>query len=277
MSLRIHTNVSAMHGLRQLRMGTVASSRALEQLSSGLRINRASDDAAGLAISERLSAQVRGLAQASRNTQDALSYMRVVDGALSTMHDMTQRMRELAVQAANGTYSAAERAQLNAEFQGLKAETLNVLQTTTYNGRPIIDGMITPVRFQVGANRFETLDAPVAPAAAIASYTAFSSAALTTLPTAQTAIRTLDGFIGTVSEIRGIYGAVANRLEHTLDRLAVTHENLAAANSRIRDADTAVAVMDLTRSQIRTRASVAMLAQANAQPGRVGRLLFGAS
>jgi len=270
--MRINHNIGAMNTHRQLATNTANQSKNIEKLSSGLRINRAGDDAAGLAISEKMRGQIRGLDQASRNAQDGISMIQTAEGALNETHSILQRMRELAVQSSNDTNVGADRTALDNEYQALKTEIDRISNDTEFNTQKLWDGSTTAVDFQVGAN-----------AAQIVTYT-FSdmdaatlgaTGGLTTKANAQTAITALDGAINTVSTERSKLGAFQNRLEHTINNLNTSSENLSAAESRIRDVDMAKEMMEQTKNSILAQASQAMLAQANQQPQGVLQLLRG--
>jgi flagellin len=266
MSLRINTNISAMNTHRNMGMTDLALSKSLEKLSSGLRVNRASDDAAGLSISERLRGQVRGLAQAERNAQDGISLVNTAEGALNEIHSILQRMRELSVQSANGTLTTSDRSSIDGEFQQLKAEITNIVNYTTFNGMTLLQSP-TQYTFQVGANQGQTL-AYTTTASTLVSL-GLSTNTTTSQAAAQASIALLDTAIAAVSTNRSGLGAIANRLEHTINNTAIARENLAAAESRIRDVDMAAEMTTLTRNQILMQSGTAMLAQANAAPQSV--------
>ena len=260
----------ALNTHRNMQMTDVLLSKSMEKLSSGLRVNRASDDAAGLSISENLRAQIRGLAQAERNAQDGISLINTAEGAMNEVHSILQRMRELAVQSSNGTLTSSDRSSVNEEFQALVSEIDNITSYTAFNGMSLL-ASATTFTFQVGANEGQTLEF---------STTAVNSTGLTlnavnvsTQATAQTAIDNLDDAIAKISSVRSGLGAVSNRLEHTINNTAISRENLAAAESRIRDVDMADEMSKFTRSQILMQSGTAMLAQANAQPQNVLGLL----
>jgi flagellin len=392
MGLRINQNIAALNAHRNLVATDNALSKSLERLSSGFRINRAADDAAGLAISEKLRAQVRGLAQAIRNAQDGISMIQTAEGALNEVHSMLQRMRELALQAANDTLSSEDRAAINREIQQLRAEIDNVSQRTTFNGKALLTGALTgqfdaersnaddasissgsntatvpansfdvtnavggtytftgsgsQLTLQLGgsgpsqtldlssvslnANQTHTLNFDrlgisfvvransgntgsitgahiaaglngktvvvtggaahfqVGPAAGDSLGVAFEAVDVSrlnlaqalgnfntsqTVANAQALVTALDSALNTVSERRGKFGAVQNRLEHTVASLGVAKENMSAAESRIRDVDMAQEMVQFTRNQILLQAGTAMLAQANAAPQVVLQLL----
>jgi flagellin len=259
--LRINTNISAMDTHRQLAMVDLNVSKSLEKLSSGLRINRAADDAAGLSISETLRAQVRGLSQANNNTQDAISLLNTADGALNEVSSILQRMRELAVQSSNGTLTTADHQATDVEFQQLKSEIDNITSYTTFNGYQLLQAATTTFTFQVGADNGQTV---------VSALNGTCSTALTlggsktdTQTNAQTAITSLDTAIAAVSTIRAKVGAQTNSLEHTVNSISITQVNIAAAESRIRDTDMAAEISNLTKNQILSQAATSMLAQAN--------------
>jgi flagellin len=384
MGLRINQNIAALNAHRNLVATDNALSKSLERLSSGFRINRAADDAAGLAISEKLRAQVRGLAQAIRNAQDGISMIQTAEGALNEVHSMLQRMRELALQAANDTLSVEDRAAVNREIQQLRAEIDNVSQRTTFNGKALLTGALTGkfnaaastvddsfgsggntgtvsvtvspdalggtytftvdggfVTLRLGQNGVsQTLQLPsgnvsngdvlnfdrlgirltlnvtagtpsyanlgtflnnktvvvndgaahfqVGPASSDSLGVAFEAVNVESLGltaalddfnmnqnvvNAQTLVARLDSALNSVSQQRGKFGAVQNRLEHTVASLGVAQENMSAAESRIRDVDMAQEMVQFTRNQILLQAGTAMLAQANAAPQVVLQLL----
>jgi flagellin len=264
MTLRINTNISAMNTHRSLAMNDLAMSKSLEKLSSGLRINRASDDPAGLSISETLRAQVKGLGQAEKNAQDGISLINTAEGALNEIHSILQRMRELAVQSANGTLTAADRAATDSEVQSLKSEIDNITSYTTFNTQQLLQASVTTFTFQVGADNGQTLVTTIAGTST--GGLTLTATDTTSQPNAQAAILAIDSAIAAVSSIRSSLGAVSNRLEHTINSVTTAQENLAAAESRIRDVDMASEMTQLTRNQILQQSSTAMLAQANSQP-----------
>jgi flagellin len=264
MTLRINTNISAMDTHRQLANIDLNVSKSLQKLSSGLRINRAADDAAGLSISETLRAQVKGLAQANNNTQDAISLLNTADGALNEISSVLQRMRELAVQSANGTLTTADHQATDTEFQQLKSEIDNIASYTTFNSYQLLQAATTTFTFQVGANNGQTV---------VSAISGTSSGALTltasktdTQANAVAALTTLDTAITAVNAIRSKVGAQTNSLEHTINSISISQVNIAAAESRIRDTDMASEISNLTKFQILNQSSTSMLAQANAGP-----------
>ncbi len=269
MSLRIQNNVEAFNAHRQL-VGTSAKlGKSIERLSSGYRINRAADDAAGLAISERLRAQVRGLGQSQRNAQDAVSMVQTAEGALTEVHSMLQRVRELAVQYKNGSLSATDKNAIQSEVNQLASEIERIGTSSQFNGINLLSGA-TSVSFQVGSNDGEVI------AVSTISLGSSVSAATFSLTAAGTAdISEIDAAIANVSSTRATFGAVQNRLEHTLNNLATYQENLVASESRIRDVDMASEMVNFTKFQILQQAGVSMLAQANTTPQSVLGLLRG--
>jgi flagellin len=254
MSLRIQNNIEAFNAHRNLAGTSGALGKAMERLSSGYRINRAADDAAGLAISERLRAQVRGISQAQRNAQDAVSLVQTAEGALDEVHSMLQRARELAVQYKNGSLSATDQEAIQSEINQLASEVERIGTSSEFNGIKLLDAAAT-VTFQVGAN-----DGEVITVATISLGEAVAAAAFEL--GAATDIEEIDTAIGAISTQRAQFGAVQNRLEHTLNNLAVYQENLTASESRIRDVDMAAEMVQFTKLQILQQAGTAMLAQA---------------
>lgn len=272
MGLRINQNIDAMNSYRNLSVTQGQMSKSLEKLSSGFRINRAADDAAGLAISEGLRSQVGGLKVAVRNAQDGVSVVQTAEGALTETHSILQRMRDLAVQTSNdGALTDTDKAKADKEFQALKSELTDIASKTSFNGTKLLDGSFTGKNFQVGSNAGDQLAVTISDMSA--TGLGVNTQALTDVTTSQTAITALDAAIGTVSTQRADLGATQNRLEHKINNLNVTVENLSASESRIRDTDMAAEMMNFTRSQILSQAGTAMLAQANQAPQGVLSLL----
>jgi flagellin len=264
MSLRINSNVEAFNAHRQLVGTSNNAAKSMERLSSGYRINRAADDAAGLAISEKLRGQIRGLSQAQRNAQDGVSLVQTAEGSLNEVHSMLQRVRELAVQYQNGTLSTSDKSAITAEAQQLASEIERIGTTADFNGIKLLDGSKTTVSFQVGANDNDI----------ISVTTASLGNKVGSIDVSQTnAISAIDAAIGNVSSMRGQFGAVQNRLEHTLNNLATYQENLTASESRIRDVDMASEMVEFSKNQILQQAGTSMLAQANQAPQAVLSLL----
>ncbi len=270
MGLRINQNIGAINAYRNLNNTEAAFGKSLEKLSSGFRINRAADDAAGLVISESLRSQIGGLKVAVRNAQDGVSFVQTAEGALTEVHSMLQRMRDLTVQAANGSNSSAAVAAAQAEVDQLALAIGDIATKTDFNGIKLLDGSQTDVTFQVGANGTDTLT--VALQDMQAGTLGVDALDLTDAAGSLTAI---DAAISSVSSFRGNLGAYQNRLEHTIANLGVTVENLSASESRIRDTDMAQEMVAFTRSQILSQAGTAMLAQANASSQNVLQLLRG--
>ena len=275
MSLTVNTNVAALNAYRNLSgtQGSLGSS--LEKLSSGFRINRAADDAAGLAISEGMRSQIGGMKQAVRNAQDGISLVQTAEGALQEVHSILQRMRDLSVQGANDTNNTAARSNIATEMSQLSEELGRIADSTEFNGTKLLDGSATALNFQVGAAGNSTSAITVDLTNADVSTIATTVSALTvdTHANAQTAIEAIDGQIEAVSTARANLGAYQNRFDHTIKNLNVAVENLSASESRIRDTDMAQEMMNFTRSQILSQAGTAMLAQANQVPQGVLRLL----
>ena len=268
MSLRIQTNVDAFRAYRNLDNTSQQVSKSMEKLSSGFRINRASDDAAGLAISERLKAQVNGLAQASRNVSDAVSMVQTAEGALDQVHAMLQRVRELAVKYANDTLSTTDKAAITAEVSALSAEVARIGSDTEYNNIKLLDGSGGSKTFQAGANDGQTISISLGDLTVDVPGGVFDIAA-----NAPNAIASIDAAIQAVSSRRAEFGAVQNRLEYTSAQLGIYEENLSDSLSRVRDVDMAAELVKYTKLQIIQQAGTSMLAQANTAPQSVLQLL----
>jgi len=268
MSLRIQTNVEAMDAHRNLVNTENNLSQAMQRLSSGYRINKAADDAAGLAISQRLSAQVSGLDQAQRNAQDAESLVSTAEGAMSEVQSMLQRVRDLAVQFNNGTLSASDQAAITAEVAQLCAEVDRIGTQTSFNGIALLTGT-NAINFQVGANDGQTLS--VNAVQLFGSSGNVNPSVFTFSGTVN--LSAIDAAIDNVSQARATFGAIQNRLDHTLNNLATYEENLSASESRIKDVDMASEMVNFTKLQVLQQAGTAMLAQANQQPQAVLQLL----
>jgi len=277
--MRIQNNISALFASNRLAATDTALGKSLEKLSSGYRINRAGDDAAGLAISEKMRAQIGGLNKAVQNAQDAISLVQTAEGALNESHSILQRMRDLAVQAANGTNTTSDRTKIEDELSQLRTELTRIANQTEFNTKKLLDGNYKGARYQIGANsgQFMTLTIATMTATALA-ITATAINLDTGTATAQASaaaklITTIDTAISTVSNTRSKLGGVQNRLEHTIANLQASAENLSAAESRIRDVDMAAEMVKFTKNQILLQAGTAMLAQANAKPQAVLQLL----
>ena len=280
MGLRIQNNVEAFNTHRQLTTTSTAAAKSMEKLSSGYRINRAADDAAGLAISEKMRGQIGGLAVAQRNAQDGISMVQTAEGALTEVHSMLQRVRDLKVQYQNGTNSADDKDAIAAEVSQIAQEVGDILTDTKFNGTGVF-GSAT-FTFQVGANDNETVSTTAAnfnSTIAVSGLNELTS--ITTTAGASTALTTgglstiglIDQAIKTVSKVRADFGAVQNRLEHRLNNLATYQENLTASESRIRDVDMAAEMTKFTKLNILQQAGTSMLAQANQAPQGVLSLL----
>jgi flagellin len=279
---RVNNNISALNAARNLTVNGDRLAKSLDRLSSGLRINRASDDAAGLAISEKMRSQIRGLGQAQRNAQDGISLIQTAEGALNEVHNVLQRMRELAVQAANGTNTADDVASIDSEMDQLVEEIDRIVDQTSFNTKTLLDGDYASgtadINIQVGAGAGETITLNIADMNASEIGSATTAARVddidvTVDPSA--AIGILDDAVADVSTERANLGAIQNRLESSISNLGVSIENLTAAESRIRDADIAYETTQYTRNMILVQAGTSILAQANTAPQNVLSLLQG--
>jgi flagellin len=269
MGMVINTNTQAINAQRNLSRTSSSLSTSMARMSSGLRITSAKDDAAGLAISEKMKAQIRGLSQAERNANDGISLVQTAEGAMDEISGMLIRMRELAVQAANGTTDSDQKGFLNTEFSQLSSEITRIANSTEFNGTSLLNGN-SSVTLQVGISNTaanDQLTVDFKDVRATSSSIGVSSANISTASGAQGALTTIDTAITNLSEQRGKLGAYQNRLESTVRNLATTRENLSASNSRIRDVDVASESVEMTRSQILMQAGTAVLAQANGLPG----------
>ncbi len=282
----INTNLVSLNAQRNLSASQTSLATSMQRLSSGLRVNSAKDDAAGLAIAERQNAQIKGMNVASRNANDAISLSQTAEGALGKVGDLFQRMRELAVQAANGTNTDADRASLNLEFVQLAQEATRTLGGTKFNGVSILAATADST-FQIGANNTTDLDRITVTAfnwtantdisgvigATVITGTGTPTQQITDIANAQTAIGGIDSAINAINSQRATFGAVQNRFENVVATLAVASENQSAARSRIVDADYAAETANLSRSNILQQAGNAMVAQANQLPQQVLALL----
>ena len=269
--MRINNNLMSMNTYRQYSVNATNSATSTEKLSSGYRINRAGDDAAGLAISEKMRAQIRGLNMASKNSQDAISLVQTAEGALNETHSVLQRMRELAVQAASDTNDdGVDRAALHAEFTQLRLEIDDIATKTAFNGKVLLNGGFTGA-IQTGADATQTLTITITDMRSTAL--AIDASSLLTQGDASTAIGAVNTAINTVSTARSNMGAIQNRLQHKINNLDTSSENLSAAESRIRDLDMAKEMTNYTKNNILVQAATAMLAQANSAPQGVLQLL----
>jgi flagellin len=257
----VQHNLRAMNSNRQLGLTTAAQSKSTEKLSSGYRVNRAADDAAGLAISEKMRRQVKGLTQASRNAQDGISAVQTAEGALNEVHDMLQRMNTIANQSANGTNTDTDRGYLDQEFQALISEIDRVASTTTFNEQNLLDGNFKGKNLQVGAESGQYIKISIA--AMSASGLNIQSASISSASTASAAITTVKNALKSVSSQRADLGALQNRLEHTINNLDNVVENTTAAESQIRDTDMATEMVAYSNNNILSQAGTSMLAQSN--------------
>ena len=274
--MRINTNVAALNSYNQLRQTNQSMNDSLEKLSSGKRINSAADDAAGLAISEKMKAQVKGLSQAQRNAQDGISMIQTAEGALKETHSILQRMRELSVQAANDTNTTSDRNQIQEEVNQLSNEIDRIADTTEFNTKKLLNGNLsgTAATFHIGANSGQNTTLSIKDMGATANLgVGTGQVDVTTQGNADTAIATIDNAIEQVSTVRSKLGAKQNRLEHTINNLSTSEENLTAAKSRIKDVDMASEMMDMSKQRILSQAGTAMLAQANQKSQGVLQLL----
>jgi flagellin len=280
MGLRIQNNVEAFNTHRQLNTTSSQAAKSMEKLSSGYRINRAADDAAGLAISEKMRGQIGGLAQAQRNAQDGISLVQTAEGALTEVHSMLQRVRDLKVQFANGTNSDDDKTAIAAEVAQIAQEVGDIVSDTKFNGTAVFGS--TGFTFQVGANDSESITTTAADFNSTISVSGLNElTSITTTAGASTALVSgglstlslVDTAIKTVSRVRADFGAVQNRLEHRLNNLATYQENLTASESRIRDVDMAAEMTKFTKLNILQQAGTSMLAQANQAPQGVLSLL----
>jgi len=268
----INHNLTALNTYNKLTTNNTQSAKSMEKLSSGLRINRAGDDAAGLAISEKMRAQIRGLDQASRNAQDGISLIQTAEGALNETHDILQRMRELAVQANNDTYTTLDRQKLGAEVTQLEKEINRIASQTEFNTKKLLKSGIS-VTFQVGANSGQTIGMSINRMVVTALIGSKVGTTFSVSTTFSAVIANINSGINKVSKERANFGAYQNRLEHTINNLNTSSENLTAAESRVRDVDMAKQMMKFTKDNILSQAAQAMLAQANQQPQGVLQLL----
>ncbi|MGE7110309.1 flagellin Hag [Lysinibacillus sp. NPDC047702] len=274
--MRIQHNISALNTHRNLGFNNAQASKNLEKLSSGYKINRAGDDAAGLAISEKMRGQIRGLDMATKNAQDSISLIQTTEGALNETHAILQRMRELAVQSANDTNedkADTDRQKLQDEITQLTAEITRIAENTEFNNMKVLDGSFTNKKFHIGANSGQNITVSVGNMDAATLGVAAADVDITTQAGADKAIKTINDALNTVSKERSMLGAVQNRLEHTINNLGASSENLTAAESRIRDTDMAKEMMGFTKNNILMQAAQSMLAQANQQPQGVLQLL----
>ena len=278
----INTNIASLNAQRNLNASQSSLATSMQRLSSGLRVNSAKDDAAGLAIAERMNAQVRGMNVAIRNANDGISLAQTAEGALSKVGDALQRMRELAVQARNSTNSDSDKDSLNKEFVQLQSEISRVVGGTTFNGKHILGSEATALNFQIGANTsaddmitVTTTDMTADSVITAITGTAAVIDASTTAGSLKTVIDNIDSALDTVNNTRATFGATQSRFDAVIANLQQAVENQAAARSRIMDADFAAETANLSRAQILQQAGTAMVAQANSLPQQVLQLLQG--
>ncbi len=269
----INHNMNALNAHRNMGINTNAAGKSMEKLSSGLRINRAGDDAAGLSISEKMRGQIRGLDQAARNSQDGISMIQTAEGALNETHSILQRMRELAVQASNDTNVTADRDSIKEELTALKSEIDRIASQTEFNTQKMFSSASTGVTLQVGANCGQTIAVTFCGMDSTSLSVNDIDTKVASSANATAAISTINNAITQVSTERSKLGAVQNRLEHTIANVNNASENLTAAESRVRDVDMAKEMMTFSKNNILQQAAQAMLAQANQQPQGVLQLL----
>lgn len=268
----IQHNISAINSYRNLGVNQSGLSKNLEKLSSGYKINRAGDDAAGLAISESMRSQINGLNQASANAEDAVGLIQTAEGALTEVHSMLQRMTTLATQSANGTYNSTARANVQEEFDALSKEINRIAENTDFNGiKPL--KKVGSMSFQIGPSAAETITVAQANISTSGTILSISTAKLSNQTSANQAITSIKTAIENLSKYRAKLGAAQNRLEHTVSNLDVTAENITAAESRIRDTDMADEITNYTKNNILLQAAQSMLSQSNAAPQGVLSLL----
>jgi flagellin len=267
MGLRIATNITSLNAQRQMAITRGALDKSLERLASGSRINHAGDDAAGLAISENLKAQIRGIRQAKRNSLDGVSLIQVSEGGLNEISNILTRLRELSIQAASDTIGDTERGFTDREFQSLKQEIDRISNVTNFNGTPLLNGKAGIFEIQVGTHNNPILDRIVYNGERSDSSLdalKLGGESVATKQGAQLSLAVIDDALVRVNSIRADLGALQNRLQSTINNLAISDENLSAANSRIRDTDMAEEVSEMTKNNILMQSGIAVLGQANA-------------
>jgi len=267
----LNTNIASLNTQRNLFATNNAMQKSLEKLSSGYRINRAADDAAGLAISETMKAQINGLNQAKRNAQDGISLIQTAEGALNEIHAILQRLNQLAVQASNGTYADGDLENIQAEVDSLLDEIDHIAESTKFNGKDLLSDTASTITLQIGATSSDRME--IALSSATVTSLSIEGISLTSAASATAALNAISSAIETISTARAELGAYQNRLEHIINNLGTTAENLTAANSRIRDVDMAAEMSEFTKNQVLNQAGVAMLAQANMAPQSILKLL----
>ena len=271
--MRINTNVNAMIATNQMTKNTALAGNSMEKLSTGLRITKAGDDAAGLAVSEKMRAQIRGMEQAERNVQDGISMVQTAEGALEEAGNIAQRMRELSIQAGNDTLNGEDRTKIKTELDQLQKEMVNISKETTFNGNKLLDGSNTAgFKIQAGAN-CEVREVKMENLSNIASNLSIATGNMSTVAQAQEYTKKVDTALEAINTGRSKLGAMQNRLEYTSSNLTTSTENLSAAESRIRDVDVAKEMVKLSKLNILNQASQAMVSQAKQQPESVTQLL----
>ncbi|HGY92706.1 MAG TPA: flagellin FliC [Planctomycetes bacterium] len=276
MGLRIQTNVASLNAQRNLAGATLALSGSFRKLSTGLRVASASDDAAGLAISERLRAQIRSVAQSERNANDGISLVQTAEGALNEVNNILVRMRELAIQSKNGTLADQDRDTLDLEFQQVISEIDRIAKATNFSGLKLLDGSSPTISLHIGPGTTAGVDTlNISLVSTLASNLGISGLSIGTGSNVTNAINGIDAAINTVLSLRGSLGATQNRLQSTIRQLQIDRENISAAESRIRDLDVAEETANLTRNSILQQAAISILAQANVQPQAALSLLQG--
>jgi flagellin len=276
MGLRINTNVAALNGQRQIAITKLGLDKSLERLASGSRINHSADDAAGLAISENLRANIRGMRQAKRNSQDGVSLIQVSEGGISEVSNILIRLRELAIQAASDTIGDNERGYVDREFQSLKAEVERIANATEFNSTPLLNGRAGLMEIQVGIRNNPALDRIVYngdKADVTLEALKLGGESVATKQSAQLSLAAIDDGLNRVNSVRAELGALQNRLQSTINSQMISDENMSAANSRIRDTDMAEEVSEMTKANILMQSGVAVLGHANSTSGLALKLL----
>jgi flagellin len=268
MPVTIKTNIPSLQAQKNLARSSSALNASFDRLSSGLRIVTAADDAAGLAISESMSTQIRSFTIAERNAQDAVSMVQTAEGALAEVHQIMGRLRELAMQAANGSYTSTDRGFLDTEYQALKAEIGRIQQSAKFNGKELLQSNVSTIQFQIGLNNTasDQLQLSFGGFGLTTIITSTNLVAGSTISAALAALSTIDATLSIISTERAKYGATMNRLGITISSIETMRLNLSAANSRIRDVDVAAETSALARNQVLSQAGVSVLAQANQLP-----------
>ena len=272
--MRINTNVMALNASNMLAGNQGAVQKSIGKLSSGLRINSAADDASGLAISEKMRSQIRGLNQAESNAQDGISLIQTAEGALQQTTDILQRMRELVIKAENdGVLTEEDKTSIDVEIQALTTEIDRIAESTTFNGKTLLDGKAGELNFKIGANTYTCDTMGITIGSMSTASLGVGTISIGTAAGAKAALKSIDAAIEKVSTQRAELGAVQNRMEYAIENLSTTAENLTSAESRIRDVDMASEMVNFTKNNILQQSAMAMLAQANQQPQQILSLL----